>query len=145
MHATRSREGRGPEDDRRREVEHPAEALGGKALGGSCGQVDPGLDRDHGEDRHYEEDDYCPHLEELDLLNCLVDDRRDGHGGGEGDERDHGDHCTVLPNPKAKVRIVAPLVATPGKAFGRIAHRHITGLPGFPEAREAGDGGLTRG
>lgn len=36
-----------------------------------------------------------------------------------------------LPNPKAKVRIVAPLVATAGQAFGRIAHRHITGPQGF--------------
>jgi hypothetical protein len=36
-----------------------------------------------------------------------------------------------LPKPKAKVRIVAPLVATPGQAFGMIAHRHITIPQGF--------------
>jgi hypothetical protein len=36
-----------------------------------------------------------------------------------------------LPKPRAKVRIVAPLVATPGQAFGMIAHRHITIPHGF--------------
>ncbi len=36
-----------------------------------------------------------------------------------------------LPKPIAKVRIVAPLVATPGQAFGRMAQKQNTIPHGF--------------
>src|SRR5918995_2860766 len=85
-----------------------------------------------------------PHLEELDFLDRLVDDRRDGQGGGEDDERDDGDHRTVTEaQSKGQNRCAARRHTGPSVWDDRAQAHHWP--PGLPEARKPRNGGLARG